>query len=620
MIFPPMTEAKLFPYLSLPILSSFLKANGHECDCVDLNLEVSRRLLNRDYLAIYADRMRTGMSMADVIRKNLAGYMQENAATVLESIDTNTSLVRGLDLTEVIRLGNNTINMLCEGSPALELYDNVEHLVGTAARHNFHGTDGHDLLTQALLYSSVLTARLAHAKYPSATIVFGGPQCMLRPSELVRSLAKYSLPVSWVCSRDGESALMALASEGAPPMVSGLHPTRSMKFGCEIGKPEVERKFTILNSGTPDFTDFSLSRYFNPENQIPVISCIGCFWGRCVFCSYGNRSRRIGYQQKAVDQLAAECQQLISTQGTNRINFVDEMTNLQLIIKVARKLKNQGISIRFSVRSRFERQLVRPEFCRELKALGCELISVGYETNSQRLLDKLDKGADARNFQDIIDNLFSAGIDLRLSVMGGILDETDQEFEESLLFLKNNENKFGIDVLQMLVCEPTTILAESAASFGIDLLTRANAVGNTQLSFGNGRVGFDFEVINEDGSFGRERTERRFYRMYSEVNPQVVDEIKPTKRRKHRAISCEPGPVNLLSHVIALGSRSGKANPDWGDGGFYLVDLVWQTVLSVGRSRKEKSSEFRRVLPTGFACAELRDRLVSLRLCDHEST
>ena len=112
----------------------------------------------------------------------------------------------------------------------------------------------------------------------------------------------------------------------------------------------------------PDFSDYALGSYLITDPQLGIISCVGCHWGRCVFCSYGNRSRREGYQQKTVRQLADECQTLLERHGIRRINFLDENTNLSLVLRAMRELNARGHRTEFSVRTRFEKILLSREF------------------------------------------------------------------------------------------------------------------------------------------------------------------------------------------------------------------------------------------------------------------
>ncbi|MGW1194987.1 radical SAM protein [Streptomyces sp. NPDC002536] len=206
---------------------------------------------------------------------------------------------------------------------------------------------------------------------------------------------------------------------------------------------------------------------------------------------YGNRSLPKGaYQQGTPAQIAGIVESVVRRHGVDFVAVVDENTNLRLIVQAMREVRRRGIRITFSTRNRLESVLLDEEFCRELAELGCVLMSVGYETNAQRLLDLMDKGVVSADYQRIIDNVTGAGINLRLSVMGGLFDETEDEAKASREFLRANETKIGIDVLQLMVAEPGTLFASDAGRYGI-ALDRTGALGaNPELNYLGGRHGY----------------------------------------------------------------------------------------------------------------------------------
>lgn len=180
---------------------------------------------------------------------------------------------------------------------------------------------------------------------------------------------------------------------------------------------------------------------------------------------------------------------------------------------------SENRKIKFSVRNRMEAKLTNKNFCKLLSELGCILMSCGYETNSQRLLNILNKGLNTSHYQKIIDNMHESGITLRFSIIGGIPEETKEEFEESLSFLKKNESKIGIDTMQMLICEPQTFLSENPEKYGIKISSKDQYLGNKTLSYGMGRVGYYYEYINNK-NFKNE--EKNFLRFFYEINPKNI--------------------------------------------------------------------------------------------------
>jgi len=339
-----------------------------------------------------------------------------------------------------------------------------------------------------------------------------------------------------------------------------------------VAPPPPRSTLHINELPAPDFSDLPIHAYLAEEPHLAIITCVGCSWGRCVFCSYGNRSHRDrSYQQASPRHIADLCQTLVERHGLHRINFVDENTPLRVVLAAMRILNERGVTIRFSTRNRLVPQLLELDFCRELAARGCVLMSIGYETNSQRLLDALDKGVCADDFQIIIDNLDSVGITLRFSVMGGLLDETPAERDASEAFLAANADKIGIDVMQMLVMEPGTYLADRPEEFGLRVDSRERLRGNSLLNYGQGRMGYRFDYPDGD-SFDR-RLEA-FVGIHSNVAPQKNDELPPAHRtglQRPVPDTCEPVALQLLPWVRVL-QRADDA---------VLADLLWQRLFAL---------------------------------------
>ena len=210
-------------------------------------------------------------------------------------------------------------------------------------------------------------------------------------------------------------------------------------------------------------------------------------------------------------RLADCCVELIQRHKPDRIIFADENNNLKLIIRAARIVKDRGHRFAFNTRNRLDRALLDLDFCSELKALGCMQMSVGYETNSQRLLDLLQRGQRASDMQHILGNLRKAGIQVRMSVMGNILDETEAEMRASQQFIYSLSDNIQIETVQTLIVEPMTYLSREPASHGIRALG-PTAATNLATNFGLGRVGLQYALDEPSPpAYDRERTFLELY-------------------------------------------------------------------------------------------------------------
>ncbi|MCX5383746.1 radical SAM protein [Streptomyces sp. NBC_00083] len=602
LLFPPQTEARLFPYLSLPYLTGFLRRAGRTVHQADLNVELFHELLTpgplRQAHQRHLRRADTDMrewyraAMADTARR----FLPELRGQVLAK-----SGAGALGADRAVRLANQAVEVVLEDSfltrlwPSLSTLDEqVRHTAALPAEALDAPTAALRRLVERTLAGrrprviglsvaffsqiapALLIAAWARALAPEAHLWLGGQQVMLRQDDLL-GLASVDACVDALCVTAGEEpltrALDALDGALPPGDIPGI---RRPGAGAHTAPRPV--RTTFRDAAPPDFADLPIRSYVAEDFQLAIVSCVGCYWGRCVFCSYGNRSLPQGaYQQGTPAQIADAVEHTVRTHGVDFVAVVDENTNLRLVTQAMREVRRRGVRVTFSTRNRLESVLLDPEFCRELASLGCVLMSVGYETNAQRLLDRMDKGVRAADYQTIIDNVVGAGINLRLSVMGGLFDETAAEAEESRRFLHSNEDKIGIDVLQLMVAEPGTLLAGDAEGYGVALDRTGPLAANPELNYLGGRHGYPLTV---PAGPAREESLRRLLDTFEGVRPQGNDALPPhLRRRGPRGEPVWRARLRPWVRPVPPGPAAALTGPD--SGSLLLADLVWQQVFSL---------------------------------------
>ncbi|TCP55938.1 radical SAM superfamily enzyme YgiQ (UPF0313 family) [Tumebacillus sp. BK434] len=599
LVFPPTTEARLFPYLSLPMITAYLRRQGVEVGQYDFNLDVCHRLFSKQRLREFlqeSERTSQGL-LKEEYRAELARYLLEHHDRLWQDvIEKKSGSVR--DTAASLPFVRQGVELLLEGSVLREELTSLEKIAKRALEFELAeepaayagkdpaATELYERLRETLLqeqpdvfavsvayYSqllpTLLLARWVKELRPQTFVIVGGQQMMLR-GEQICAIPAFVRHLDGIGLGAGEETMDKLMQALAGQLPQAEVPDFVWLQQGQIGRRGPRSTVGIQQVPTPDFAGLNVKGYLHEEFHFGLTTCVGCYYGRCVFCSYGNRSRREGsYQQKTARQLARECRELIETYGVTRINFVDENTNLRLVKHAMRLLREQGYTLQFTTRNRLEECLLDEAFVQELKELGCVLMSAGYETNSQRLLDKLDKGVQASHYQPIIDNLHRAGIPLQLAIMGGILDETPEEVAASQAFLAQNADKIGIDVMQMLVAEPQTILAEAAEKYDIRWKDTAELRGNRLLSYGMGRMGNDF--LYEDGDTFDERLQR-FLEIYKTVKPQKNSNLAPHERKGMRTVQEDLERVTLLPWVKVITASQRPGQP----ARRYVADLRWQ--------------------------------------------
>ncbi|MEV0387414.1 B12-binding domain-containing radical SAM protein [Nonomuraea sp. NPDC050643] len=598
LVFPPQTEARFFPYLSLPYLTGHLRGLGRRVHQADLNIALLHDLLRHPELLNEAARegpeAGAGAWYRRAMAEAVARHLGELRAHVLRKEPAGE-----LGPARAVRLAHHAIELLVRDSfltrawrdlPQLDdaarraalappaasgrQVERLHHMVETLLARHRPRVVGLSVAFFSQLAPALLIAAWVRRLRPEAKICLGGQQVMLRHEDLAR-LPGVLAAVDALCPTAGEQPLErwldvldgAAAEDEVPGMVWLPSGRRS------------ERPLTLRfhELGPPDYAGLPVRSYLNETMEVAIISCVGCYWGRCAFCSYGNRSLAPGaYQQGTVRQIADAVQRVVRDTGAAFVAVSDENTNLRLVLKAMREVRARGVTVGFGVRSRLDATLADPAFCRSLAEAGCELMSVGYEGTSQRLLDRMDRGVRAADYQRIVENVAAAGIVLRFSVMGHVFDETPAEFEESLRFLEANQERIGIDALELMVPEPGSRLALDPGGFGLSLDASGALEGNPELSYLSGRVGRPLTV---PGGPTRAEALERLVRVFHTVRPGQATAILP--RHAVRAV-----PVAAVRpHPWVR-----PAPPD-DDDRILLADLVWERFYALPRHDVEQRDD-----------------------------
>lgn len=555
-ILPPVTEARLFPYLSLPMIYSYLKEKGINTYQADFNIELSQEIFNQKQFSNYIKKNKTKESnLHYFFRNGLAEFIKEQSNQLYVDVFQKQHTDETPDSKHSIRLVRQGLDLLLEDNFLTSKVYNFDQFDYELERNNciektdeicktlfkivknFIVDNNINLLAISVPFYSQILPTLVICKWvkkinPNVKIIIGGQQLMLH-SEKISNLKSFDKYIDYIGTGKGEDTIYELINFLADSKKNKkLHDIPNLIFKNDykqIKQSKKQSKLHIRDLAIPEYDGLNLNGYLSADIQLSIITCIGCVWGRCIFCSYGNRSYLSGsYEQLSPRKIADICEVLATKHNIYRINFIDENTNLTLVLNAMKILNSRGIKINYSTRNRLEDKLVNIEFCEELKSSGCILMSVGYETNSKRLLNLLNKGVNPDNYQKIIDNLYYVGINLRLSIMGGILDETEEEMVDSFHFLSKNQKKIGIDIGQMLVAEVNTILTNDCGNkFPINLQRNEKYRGNEELNYGMGRMGYTYSYVDEEHFDSKLKN---FTRLLRGINPQNNDELPPDMR------------------------------------------------------------------------------------------
>jgi len=160
----------------------------------------------------------------------------------------------------------------------------------------------------------------------------------------------------------------------------------------------------------------------------------GCAW-RCTFCG-AEASWGRGYRGQSIPYVLDALERTVARAPVKMIQIKDDTftTNRKRVIALCKGIRERGIRFLWSCDTRVD--VLGEELLREMRLAGCERLSLGVESGSQRILDAIDKKITPDEIIASSELAKKYGIKLRYYMMIGNRGETRETFEETLHFLE----------------------------------------------------------------------------------------------------------------------------------------------------------------------------------------
>jgi hypothetical protein len=179
----------------------------------------------------------------------------------------------------------------------------------------------------------------------------------------------------------------------------------------------------------PNFSWVPWEQYLAPGRIVPFATSNGCFWGRCRYCPEALQPTIFSAHPPALlprflDELRRQTDPILI-----------HLTDSALPPAALEILSKQQWSARWYGFSRFIPQLTDADFCRNLRRSGCQLLQLGLESGSPRVLRRLRKGINLRQASTALHQLADADLGVFLYVMFGTPGETLDDAQRTMAFV-----------------------------------------------------------------------------------------------------------------------------------------------------------------------------------------
>ncbi|WP_217429621.1 hopanoid biosynthesis associated radical SAM protein HpnJ [Sphingomonas bacterium] len=307
-----------------------------------------------------------------------------------------------------------------------------------------HEVDGKELV---ILHTStpsfrqdLHTAELIRARNPGALIGLIGAKVAVEPEVALRR----SAAVDFVCRNEFDFTVKEVA-EGVPlAEVKGI--TWRDPAGEIVHNPDraMLENMDDLPMVSPIYKrDLTIERYFGGYLKHPYVSFYtgrGCK-SRCTFCLWPQTVGGHNYRTRSIANVVEEVQYVLREIPQTKEIFFDDDTltdNAPRVEELARALGaigfgKPGFPMSWSCNAKAN---VPRKTLEVMKANGCRLLLVGYESGNQKILHNIKKGLLVEVAKRFSKDCRELGIVVHGTFILGLPGETLETIEETIAFAK----------------------------------------------------------------------------------------------------------------------------------------------------------------------------------------
>jgi anaerobic magnesium-protoporphyrin IX monomethyl ester cyclase len=180
------------------------------------------------------------------------------------------------------------------------------------------------------------------------------------------------------------------------------------------------------------------SLFDSEPRQQYLFTSRGCSY-RCRFCSSSRFWNKVRFHSP--EYVAAEIMQ-IKAMGCSNICIYDDtfVLDVNRVKKIAELVEGSGLTFNVAARA----NLITDDIVITLKGMGVTAVGVGFESNSQRILDWLQKGNTVKDNQRAVDILRKHKLHFHCSFIRGIPIETKEDLKSTFKFITKNQLSYDM--------------------------------------------------------------------------------------------------------------------------------------------------------------------------------
>lgn len=421
-LIPPFADCTM-PMLGPFLLSSYLKKQNAKAKVFDTSIQLLHDIFKRDILQTIAKEQKLSEEEIHSLQKIASAFRQStNDNFVKLSLATKvlSYLSKRIKFSIDEAVFPFSINDVRRLRKAVSLLKWLEYPFTCQPFWKYLSKNSDANIGISVSYSSqmpfaILLAELIKTNFHYVTLFLGGAYWSnyeISP----RSVLKNFKVIDYIISGNGEPILHQLLSNGKPNReVLSSHCSDIIEY-------------------IPDFSGVQWEKYCldNFHRAIPFSLRTSCYYKKCAFCNGDNSSGfksviESGCMVTVIDQLKKVCRK----HSISSVYFTDAALSPKTLTSLSNCIKGD---FKWGINTRIDPGFSL-DFFKSLSKNGCEMLRIGMESYSSKVLKLMNKGIKANNFIPFFTQAFEAGIKLHVYIMFGFPGEDDNDREQTIDFL-----------------------------------------------------------------------------------------------------------------------------------------------------------------------------------------
>ncbi|HXW68146.1 MAG TPA: hopanoid biosynthesis associated radical SAM protein HpnJ [Dissulfurispiraceae bacterium] len=364
---------------------------------------------------------------------------------------------------------------------------------------------GYDLIvintSTPTLANDITLAELLKEHYSGSIIGFVGPLTVVLPEDTL----KRAMAVDFVTTGEFDYAVAEIA-QGIPfHRVEGIAYRENGKIKRTENRPPLQNLDSLPFVTDVYARDLVIEKYYNGYLKHPYVSFYtgrGC-GARCTYCLWPQTISGHVYRVRSPENVYDEMVNAKRLFPQAKEFFLDDDTftdNPSRAIEIARKFRKLGITWSCNARANVQKNTLR-----ELKESGLRLLTVGFESGNQQILNNIKKGTRIERIKEFVRATKDLGILVHGAFILGLPGETAETIENTMRFALELD-PYSIQVSLVAPYPGTALYAQALREGWLsgegDPLVR-NGIQNSTLSYAS--------ISSEELFESVERFYRRFY-------------------------------------------------------------------------------------------------------------